>query len=111
MTTVAPQALWTLNNAVSYDLAKQLAARVVKQHPGDSSAWVESAWQIALARKPSRQEKDEALGLLDKLTAQARAKLKAGSASEVAPLDPAVASGLVQLCLTVFNLNEFIFVD
>ena len=111
MTTVAPQALWTLNNAVSYDLAKQLAARVVKQHPGDSSAWVESAWQIALARKPSRQEKDEALGLLDKLTVQARAKLKAGSTSEVAPLEPAVASGLVQLCLTVFNLNEFIFVD
>jgi hypothetical protein len=111
MTTVAPQALWALNNAVSYELAKQLAERVVNQNPAHSPAWIEAAWGIALARKPSAQESKEALALLEKLTGQARAKLKADSPSEIASLEPALAAGLVQLCLTVFNLNEFIFVD
>lgn len=111
MTTVAPQALWALNNAVSYELAKQLAERVVNQNPAHSPAWIEAAWGIALARKPSAQESKEALALLEKLTGQARSKLKADSPSEIASLEPAVAAGLVQLCLTVFNLNEFIFVD
>jgi len=111
MTTVAPQALWTLNNAVSQELAKQLAARVVKQHPEDSPAWIEAAWGIALARRPSAQESKEALALLEKLRGQARSKLKADAPSEIASLEPALASGLVQLCLTIFNLNEFIFVD
>ena len=111
MTTVAPQALWSLNNAVSYELAKQLAERVVKQNPAHSAAWIEATWDIALARKPSARESKEALDLLEKLTGQARAKLKEDSPSEIASLEPAVAAGLVQLCLTVFNLNEFIFVD
>ena len=111
MTTVAPQALWTLNNVVSYELAKQLAQRVVKQDSAHSPAWVEAAWDIALARKPSAQESKEALALLEKLTRQARSKLKADSPSEIATLEPAVAAGLVQLCLTIFNLSEFIFVD
>ena len=111
MTTVAPQALWTLNNAISYELAKQLAERVVKHHPGDSPAWIAATWGIALARKPSAQESKEAMALLEKLTGQARSKLKADAPSEIASLEPALATGLVQLCLTVFNLNEFIFVD
>jgi hypothetical protein len=111
MTTVAPQALWTLNNAVSYELAKQLAERMVKQDLAHPSAWIESAWGIALTRKPSAQESKEALALLEKLTSQARSKLKPNSPSEIASLEPALAAALVQLCLTIFNLNEFIFVD
>jgi hypothetical protein len=51
------------------------------------------------------------LALLEKLKEQARSKLKADSPSEIASLEPALAAGLVQLCLTIFNLNEFIFVD
>lgn len=111
MTTVAPQALWTLNNAISYELAKRLAERVVRQHPGDTPAWIATAWNIGLARKPSTQEGREALLLLEKLTGQARSKLKADSTSEIPSVEPALANGLVQLCLTIFNLNEFIFVD
>jgi len=111
ITTVAPQALWTLNNSVSYELASQLATRVVKQHPGSSPLWIEAAWSTLLGRKPSEQESKEALDLLEKLTHQARAKQKENSPSEIASLEPAVASGLVQLCLTLFNLNEFIFID
>jgi hypothetical protein len=111
MTTVAPQALWTLNNTVSYELARELARRVVRQHSAQSQDWIEEAWGIALARKPTSQESKEALALLEKLTAQARSKLKADPSSEIASLEPAVATGLVQLCLTIFNLNEFIFVD
>jgi uncharacterized protein DUF1553/uncharacterized protein DUF1549/cytochrome c len=111
MTTVAPQALWTLNNTVSYELAKQLAQRVVRQDPADPTTWVEAAWHIALARKPSSQESKEALALLEKLKERTRSKLKPDSPSEIASLEPALAAGLVQLCLTIFNLNEFIFVD
>ena len=111
MTTVAPQALWTLNNSVSYELAKQLAKRVVELHPASLPTWIEAAWSTLLARKPSPQESKEALVLLEKLTSQARAKQKGDSPSEIASLEPAVASGLIQLCLALFNLNEFIFID
>ena len=111
MTTVVPQALWTLNNSVSYELAKQLAKRVVELHPASLPTWIEAAWSTLLARKPSPQESKEALVLLEKLTSQARAKQKGDSPSEIASLEPAVVSGLIQLCLALFNLNEFIFID
>jgi hypothetical protein len=84
---------------------------VAKQQPENPTAWVEAAWRIALGRKPTAEERTEALALLQNLTAQARSKLKEGASSDIVALDPAVATGLTQLCLAVFNLNEFVFVD
>jgi hypothetical protein len=67
VTTVAPQALWLLNNETSYEQARQFAVRLVTQHGTDNGAIVEAAWVAALARKPDEPEKADALGLIDKL--------------------------------------------
>ena len=112
MTTVAPQALWTLNNEVSYSQAQQFAARLVRQYGTNASAWVNAAWRLALARPPSAQEEQEALSFMKALYNQATSR----NAGDVPPkefenLDPAQVTALTELCLTVFNLNEFAYID
>ena len=99
VTTVAPQALWLLNNQTSYQQAREFAARLKKQHGEDPAAWIDAAWNLALARPPSANEKQEALALMDKLRTD-RPK---------DDQDPGAA--LTQLCLAIFNLSEFAYVD
>jgi len=112
MTTVATQALWTLNNQVSYEQARHFAVRLVKEYSDKPAAWVNALWRIALARRPSPKESEEALALLEKLAQQARQKTRKESLPpEMAALEPARATALIELCLTAFNLNEFIFID
>ena len=112
VTNVAPQALWLLNNHVSYEQAQQFAARLTRENGDDPSAWIRAAWHIALARDPSPLETQEAIRLLDSLAANGASNPSAESLPEgLAKLGAARASALTQLCLTVFNLNEFIYVD
>ncbi len=88
-TSVATQALWLLNNATAQRQAQAFAARLT----GTIDEQVEQAWRIGLGRLPSAEEKAEALALLESL----------------APGKPQDA--LTQLCLAVFNLQEFAYVD
>jgi hypothetical protein len=112
VTTVTPQALWTLNNQVSYEQARQFAARLVKEGGDNPSAWVASAWRTALTRLPSATERREALDLMERLTSQARRKQPAESLPyDLARLGLERAMALTELCLTIFNPNEFAYVD
>ncbi len=112
VTTVAPQALWILNNEVSEEQAEQFAARLVKDHGDRTSELVSALWTIALNRQPSAKESEEAIALLDKLAVEARQRGKEEAASsEAAPMKRARTTALAQLCLTIFNLNEFLFID
>ena len=119
VTTVAPQALFSLNSPTVFRQAKQLADRVVSNHaeadtPASSAQWVEKLWKIALARPIKDVEKAQAIQLLEKLTnAQTDDQIRAtlGEAPEnLASLPPRQAAALVKLCLAVYNLNEFAFV-
>ena len=60
----APQVLWSLNNDLVFRRAIDFAGRLIKNGGDNPSAWVEAAWQIALARPPSTQEREEALQLI-----------------------------------------------
>ena len=113
VTTVAPQVLWTLNNQISFAEAQLFATRLVKEAGDNSSAWTDKAWSIALARPPSAQEKQEALAMMAKLAALGPTKRDAGDPlpEELAKLGPARAEALTKLCLAIFNLDEFIYVD
>src|SRR5262245_53725654 len=112
VTNVAPQALWLLNSQVSFEQAQQFADRLARENGDNPSAWVRAAWQIALARDPSPSETQEAMHLLDTLAANGGGTPSGQSLPEgLAKLGPARASALTQLCLTVFNLNEFIYID
>jgi len=90
VTNVAPQALALMNNHYVFERAREFAARLRKQDGDDHSAWVVDGWRIALGRTPSDAEQQRALGMLSKPDSQA---------------------ALVEFCLMLFNLNEFIYVD
>jgi mono/diheme cytochrome c family protein len=113
VTTVAPQVLWTLNSHVSMDEAQQFAVRLVKETGDNPPEWIDQAWRIALSRPPSTDEKSEALAMLAKLEKVPPLKRDASNALpvELAKLGNARAEALTKLCLTIFNLDEFVYVD
>jgi hypothetical protein len=86
VTTVAPQALALLNNEFMNEQAEKFAERLKREHGEDRAKWVEAAWRIGLGRTPQEQEKQQALEFL-------------------------AAQPLNRLCLVLFNMNEFLYVD
>jgi hypothetical protein len=85
--TIAPQALVLLNSEFAQDCATRLATSV-RQSATDVVGQVRQAYTRTLGRSPAKREADEATELVK-------------SHDE----------GLTDLCLALFNLNEFIYVD
>ena len=92
VTTVAPQALWTLNSPSVYQQAEALSARVVKESGENRQQQVAKLWEIVLSRPIDKEESQEAMKLLEAM-----------EGNEV--------DSLTKLCLTIYNLNEFAYVD
>ena len=114
VTTVAPQALWTLNSPSVFNQAKQLAGRVMKDVGVDRSLWPERLWMISLGRPITDAEQQDAQQLMQTLMDAAEegdAEAFTGTADSLKPTPQAEAAALIKLCLTVYNLNEFAFVD
>jgi hypothetical protein len=112
VTTVAPQALWFLNNNITFQQALQFAGRLVSEAGNQPAKWVELAWRLALARRPTAQEEQQALALIESLThTDAQTKLPPTLPTTLAGLPPARAAALTKFCLSLFNLSEFIYVD
>jgi hypothetical protein len=110
VTTVAPQALWGLNNSSVIRQATQLAGRVVKEAGDKSAAHIQRAWHIVLSRPPTAEESRSALALLDSLEKTSQTELEHLPAA-LKTLPAARRRALAKLCLALFNLNEFAFVD
>ena len=117
VTTVAQQALWSLNSPSVSRQAGHLGGRVVQEAGTEPGKQVQRLWMIALSRPVEDEEKRQALQLLEGLEQAA-----AGGDQELlaslgelpeglASLPPHRAAALVKLCLAVYNLNEFAFVD
>jgi cytochrome c553 len=117
VTVVAPQALWSLNNPRAWAQAQQFAARLVREAGIEPAACVDRAWRIALARHPTEAELAEALQLMEALASEAAADNVATepapspSTDELQRLVAERAAALAKLCLAIFNLNEFLFID
>jgi hypothetical protein len=89
VTNVAPQALALLNNQFMLEQARAFANRL--QKAGENpEAWVNDGWQIALGRLATADERVKALAMLNA---------------------PDRKQALVDFCLMLFNLNEFVYVD
>ena len=84
--TVAPQALLLMNNAEVLLQAKHFAQRVAVEAGHDPGAQVDRAFVLALSRKPAPSERSKALRFVG-----------------------TTPTGLVDLCQTLFNLNEFLY--
>jgi hypothetical protein len=95
-TTVAPQALALLNNDFVWRQAQAFAARLWKEKgTADIDSLIERAWRDAVGREPSAADLEDSRRLLNRLEAD----------SVQAPRE------LSRLCMTLFNLNEFLYVD
>ena len=91
--TIAPQALMLLNSKLSLDAAKALAA-LIEEAAGESSTddKVRLAYLRTLSRNPSPEELHLAIEFLNSPSGEQSA-------------------ALTDLCLALFNLNEFLYVD
>ena len=108
VTTVPPQALFFLNDKMVFTQAQAFAARLVREVGDDPSGWIRQAWRIALGREPTAGEQEEAGNLLESLT---ESEVEAGKPGSLAEKGQARTRALTQLCLAVFNLSEFSYVD
>ncbi len=84
--TVAPQALALMNGEFNVAQAEQFAARIKKQAGDDPQAAVDAAWRVAFGRAPAAGELQTAVEYLRR-------------------------NSLPRLCLLLFNMSEFIYVD
>lgn len=95
VTTTAPQALMLLNEKLIVDQAKVFAERVMKEAGEKPDAITESAFRIALGRVPTLEECVAIRSFLQKQAA------KSGDMKQA----------VADLCHSLLNLNEFIYVD
>lgn len=96
-TTVAPQALWLLNNPHVREWSKGFAKRLLETEKEDAGL-IEKIYWTALTRKPTEPEQTTALEFLK--------TQRQGYAGQNANL-----LAVADLCQTIFCLNEFIYVD
>ncbi len=109
--TVAPQALWLLNNNLADRESQQLAARVIRESGNQPSDWVALAWRFTLQRLPTPEESREALALLERLRTRIEQVEPTDQSVQPPAIPAAQVEALEQLCLALFNLNEFLYVD
>jgi hypothetical protein len=95
VTTTAPQALMLLNDKLYADQALRFAERVLKEVGEKPEQIIERSFEIALGRLPTSEERDAMRTFLNKQSANG-AKIKDVAAD---------------LCHSLLNLNEFVYVD
>ena len=102
--TVAPQALYLMNNGMIQRLAEQFAARVRREAGAEPARQIERVYLIALSRPPSDAEQQLGQAALGKLADHWAA---AGQPNRAAAEQKALAS----YCHAVVNSAGFLYVD
>jgi hypothetical protein len=108
VTTIAPQALTLLNSGFATGAAAAFADRLLREAGKDAGRQVECAYRLALGRPPSEEEAGTALSLL---ADQCRLILAGAEGAAVEDPEGATRRALATLCLVLFNLNEFVYID
>jgi hypothetical protein len=100
-TVVPTQALTLLNSPVAREQAAAFARRLLKECGESPETVVARAWLLAFGRPIAPTETERTVSFLRNRT-QAHAEKQAA---------PVVEAALAELCLALFNANEFVFVD
>ena len=103
--TVAPQALHMLNNAMVRELAGSLAKRVAREAGSKLRAQVEVLYRIAVSRSPTDEERELAATTLVQLIAERKRPAPQPEGPEP------VHEALIDLSHVLLNSAEFIYVD
>ncbi len=104
--TIAPQSLLLLNSEFSMHCATDLAHYILEHAGSEPSACVELVYRRVLGRAPTDDEQSCAEAFLTEGVERQLSQNGAGTDAE-----ERVRTALSQLCLALFNLNEFVYVD
>ena len=116
VTTVTPQAFALFNSNLSHQQSQAFAQRIEMEVGTAPVAQVERAFQIAFQRPPTEIEREKCVAFL---TATPSTE-PASSGSDIAPIassgEDNVETGkprgsLADLCLVLFNSNEFVYLE
>jgi hypothetical protein len=80
----------------------------VREAGGDALAPIDRAFRLALCRPPTAEEKRSAQAFLDR---QSRRIIDEDQANIAGPPRNPAEVALEALCLVLYNLNEFVYVD
>lgn len=100
-TTVAPQALYLLNNRDLRAYAHAFALRLTTKREVSLTATVERAYRLALGRPPTTSEASDALVFLQQQSASYHSDR----------LTDPEGNALTDFCQVLLGLNEFVFVE
>jgi hypothetical protein len=96
-TTVPTQALTLLNSPVAREQSVGFARRLLKEFGEKPEAVVPRAWLLAFGRPATDKEKERALAFIRQRTETAN--------------ESGLERALADLCLALFNTNEFVYVE
>jgi hypothetical protein len=109
--TVAPQALFLMNDEFIVRTGKALAGRLRKELPGDVRAQVRRAWLLTQCRPPAQSEEDRFLVLISEQAEQLRSyHAQHPPAKDVPAPDPSL-DALGSLCQALLASNRFLHVE
>ena len=113
--THAPQALTMLNGPLSQELCLALAANIIDAAGTKQEDWTTLLWQRVLGRSPTPIEQENAITFLKEQAQRIEASIsekialrvpKTSKKQQIAPIQAAAFS---DLCLALFNTNEFVY--
>jgi Protein of unknown function (DUF1549)/Protein of unknown function (DUF1553)/Planctomycete cytochrome C len=100
-TTVAPQALYLMNNPQVRRYAQAFAARIAPSEQTKLEEAIRSGYSMALGREPTSDEAGDSLAFVDR---QRQSYQQAGKSD-------ARQMALADFCQTLMCLNEFVYVE
>jgi hypothetical protein len=111
VSTVAPQALYLMNNGHVRELAAAFARRVAAESGDAPADRIERAFWIAFSRPPTAEEREAASATLAELTVQWQGRLATDPAAAGAGPQDAAQLALASFCHALVNAAEFVYVD
>jgi hypothetical protein len=117
VTTSPIQALHLFNSKMTLEWAQHFAARVIQSAGNDRSKQINTAYRLAFGRVPDAREQETLVKFLDEQQ-KVLADRSPGDQSPPGPLgagkEPVASGGgaaLVDLCHTLLNANEFVYLN
>ena len=117
VTTVTPQVFALFNSKFAHQKSHAMAERILREVGTDPGRQVERAFQLALQRQPTEEEKIRGIKFLGVQTDVPGTELSLTQAAytpesaEGLPSEGKTGRSLSDFCLAMFNLNEFIFLQ
>lgn len=114
VSTYAPQALILMNGPIAQQESQAMASQLMRTIGNDPSKLIDRAYRLTLSRTPTDEERTDALEFLKAQSISVKQRLDTGKpvnlpSSLPANADRSLAVALADVCLALFNSNEFAY--